>query len=57
MGRKVVRNDENHTLKEPQVSYDTLLDPEMVALGLENTCFGDVYGDIAVGWLGPTSLP
>ena len=57
MGRKVVRNDENHTLKEPQVSYDTLLDPEMVALGLENTCFGDVYGDIAVVWLGPTSLP
>ena len=49
IGRKVIKNDENYTLKEPQSSYDTLFTPEMAPLSLKNAYFWDVCADISVG--------
>jgi len=46
MGRKVIKNNEHYTLKEPHVPYDTLFTPEMEALSLKNTYFWNVYADI-----------
>jgi len=37
IGRKVIKNDEKYTRKEPQIPYDTLFTPEMAALSLKNT--------------------
>jgi len=42
MGRKVIKNDENRTLKEPQIPYDTLFAPEMAALSLKTLSSGMV---------------
>lgn len=46
MRRKVVRSEANYTLKEPQIPYDTLFTPEIVALSLKNTYSWDVFTDI-----------
>ncbi len=49
MGRKIIKNDESYTLKEPQFPYDTLFTPEMAALSLKNTYLWDVCADITTG--------
>ena len=45
-GLKVNKNDENYTLKEPQIFYETLFTHEMAVLSLKSTCCRDVYADI-----------
>jgi len=49
MGRKVIKNDENYTLKEPQIPYDTHFTPKMAALSLNNTYLWNVCDDITTG--------
>lgn len=49
MGRKVVKNNESYTRKEPQVPYSTLFTPEKAALSLNNTYLWNVYDEITTG--------
>ncbi len=49
MGRKVVKNKENYTLREPRVHYNTLFTPKMEVLSLKNTYFWDGSADITDG--------
>ena len=49
MGRKVIDNDDQYTLRESQGAYNTLFTPKKAVLSLENSYFWDVYSDIAGG--------
>jgi len=46
-GRKLVEEDENYTLREPQAPYNTVFDPKMWALRQKNRYNWNIYNDIS----------